>query len=126
MELAQQQIVYSNVVQKAWESAEFKKDLIANPLETFEKFTGHKFNLPEGKSLVIKDENDELENDDSKIYLVIPTKQDIDNIILTEEQLEAVAGGIFTTPVCVYLAAVTAMEAIGCIAAGATIYAAVK
>ncbi|CAD0008968.1 NHLP leader peptide family RiPP precursor [Flavobacterium chungangense] len=90
MEITQEQKLYAELVQKAWENAEFKKELVANPVATIEKFIGKKLNLPEGKTLVVRDQTDE-----SAVYINIPpaAKQSAD-AQLSEEQLEAVAGGV--------------------------------
>ncbi|RSK47562.1 NHLP leader peptide family natural product precursor [Hymenobacter rigui] len=53
------QSVYAEIVQKAWEDPQFKSELLANPTQAIEKATGHKFNLPEGKTLVVRDQTDE-------------------------------------------------------------------
>ena len=73
---------------KAWEDATFRKELQIDPIKTIEKLTGVKIVVPEGKSLVINDQTDK-----SKIYVNIPAEPEIENMELTEEQLEAVAGG---------------------------------
>ncbi|KRD12434.1 TOMM propeptide domain-containing protein [Flavobacterium sp. Root901] len=90
MELTQEQKIYAEIVQKAWEDAAFKKELVANPVAAIEKFTGKKMNLPAGKTLVVKDQSNE-----STIYINIPvsTKKYAD-AELTDEQLEAAAGGV--------------------------------
>lgn len=88
MDITQGQKVYGEIVQKAWEDSQFKNDLIANPIETIEKFTGNKVNLPKGQTLVVKDQTDE-----SLVYINIPRKVNIDEMELTDEQLEMVAGG---------------------------------
>lgn len=89
MEFTQEQKLYAEIVQKAWENAEFKKELIADPAAAIEKFTGKKLDLPEGKTLVVRDQTDE-----SVVYINIPvsSKSAVD-AELNEEQLEAVAGG---------------------------------
>jgi hypothetical protein len=94
MEFTQEQKVYAEIVQKAWEDATFKKELIANPVATIEMFTGKKVNLPAGKTLVVRDQTD-----DSIVYINIPvaSKQSVDEE-LNEEQLEVVAGGIYIFP----------------------------
>lgn len=89
MELTREEQLNAQVIQRAWDDAEFKKELIADPVKTMEKLTGEKINLPEGQTLVVEDQSD-----DSKIYLNIPRKVDIDSLQLTEEQLEMVAGGL--------------------------------
>lgn len=90
MELTQEQKIYAEIVQKAWEDTAFKNELVSNPVAAIEKFTGKKLNLPAGKTLVVKDQTN-----DSTIYINIPvsTKKYTDTE-LTNEQLEAAAGGI--------------------------------
>ncbi|UKB83915.1 NHLP leader peptide family RiPP precursor [Chryseobacterium sp. MEBOG06] len=92
MEFTQEEKVYVEIVQKAWDDAEFKKELIANPVATIEKFIGKKLNLPEGKTLVVRDQSD-----GSSVYINIPAKVEVD-AELNEEQLEAVAGGVWIGP----------------------------
>lgn len=92
MEFTQEQKFYAQIVQKAWEDAEFKKELVANPLAAIEKVIGKKLNLPEGKTLVVRDQTD-----DSTIYINLPAKANLDDVELTEKELEVVAGG-YTTP----------------------------
>ncbi|UKB83914.1 NHLP leader peptide family RiPP precursor [Chryseobacterium sp. MEBOG06] len=88
MEFTQDEKIYAEIVQKVWDDAEFKKELLADPISAIEKLTGKKLNLPEGKTLVVRDQTDE-----STIYINIPAKVQID-AELNEEQLEAVSGGI--------------------------------
>lgn len=87
MEFTQEQQLYAEIVQKAWEDTNFKAELIANPIAAIEGFTGGKLNLPEGKTLVVRDQTAE-----NTVYINIPAKQEVD-AELNEEQLEAVAGG---------------------------------
>ena len=88
MEFTKEQKLYAEIVQKAWEDADFKKQLLENPADAIEKFTGKKLNLPEGKVLIVKDQTDE-----STVFINIPAKIKMDDVELNEEQLEAVAGG---------------------------------
>jgi hypothetical protein len=95
MEFTPEQKLYAEIVQKAWEDTAFKKELVANPLATIEKFTGKKMNLPEGKTLVVRDQTDE-----STVYINIPANsQNPVDVELNEEQLEAVAGGMGPLPI---------------------------
>lgn len=88
MELSkEQEELYQEVVQKAWEDADFKARLVANPIATIEALTGKKLNLPEGKNFVVRDQTDE-----NKVFLNIPAVPEVD-VVLTEEELERVAGG---------------------------------
>ena len=88
MEITQEQKLYQDVVQKAWEDVEFKKELTANPLDAIEKLTGVRLNLPEGKRIVVRDQSDA-----STVYINIPVPASADDVELNEEQLEQVAGG---------------------------------
>lgn len=88
MEFTQEQKLYAEIVHKAWESSEFKNELMNNPLEAIENLLGRKINLPAGKKLVVRDQTDE-----ATIYINIPAKPNLEDVELDEEQLEAVAGG---------------------------------
>jgi len=99
MELTQEQKLYQEIIQKAWEDAEFRKELIDNPSDAIEKLTGVKLNLPEGKSIVVRDQTD-----DSTVYINIPpAEQKMDDVELSEEDLEAVAGGKNVYPIDIIL-----------------------
>jgi hypothetical protein len=76
------------IISKAWEDINFRKSLIDNPITAIESLTGAKIVLPEGKTLVFNDQTDK-----SKVYVNIPSEPDIEDIELTEEQLEIIAGG---------------------------------
>ncbi|GAB3224874.1 class IIb bacteriocin, lactobin A/cerein 7B family [Spirosoma arcticum] len=81
------------LAQKAWESSAFKEQLVSNPVSTIESVTGQAM-LPNTK-IVVEDQTD-----NSVIYLNIPRKVEYDELELTDEQLETVAGG--STPWCLY------------------------
>jgi len=87
MEQRKQEII-EVIISKAWEDTSFRKELQIDPIKAIEKLTGVKVAVPEGKSLVITDQTDK-----SKIYVNIPSEPEVENMELTEEQLEAVAGG---------------------------------
>ncbi|KAB7725720.1 NHLP leader peptide family natural product precursor [Rudanella paleaurantiibacter] len=88
MEFTQEQKLYGEIVQKAWEDTQFKSELMADPVGAIEKLTGQKLNLPQGKTLVVRDQTDE-----STVYINIPAKPATEDVELNEEQLETVAGG---------------------------------
>jgi hypothetical protein len=88
MEQKKEEEILRLVISKAWEDLNFRKNLIADPIDTIESLTGAKILLPEGKTLVINDQTDS-----SKIYVNIPTEPNIEDIELTENQLEIIAGG---------------------------------
>jgi hypothetical protein len=104
------------LAQKAWESSNFKEQLISNPVATIESVTGQK--IQSDAKFVVEDQTDE-----SIIYLNIPRILDFDGIELTEEQLELVAGG--WTPLA-YFAGVAVVDGLAAIGLGVGIYAAVK
>ncbi len=88
MELTKDQKLYATIVQKAWEDKAFKDELMANPVAAIEKLSGETFNLPNGKTLVVKDQTDS-----SKVYINIPPRPKTDDMELSETQLDAVSGG---------------------------------
>ena len=73
---------------KAWQDGSFKQELIASPAKAIENLTGKKFTLKEGVEMVVVDQSKA-----NTFYFNIPNKPDFDNVELTEEQLELVAGG---------------------------------
>ena len=89
MKLTKEQKLFQTIVQKAWEDAGFKTALVKHPLDAIEELTGKRLNIPEGKTLVVRDQTDE-----SIVYINIPVQQSMDDVELTEEQLEIVAGGV--------------------------------
>ena len=87
MELTKEQEVLQQVINEAWENEAFKAELMANPVAAIENLTGEKLDL-KGKELIVRDQTDE-----STIYINIPQEQNLEDVELNEEQLEAVAGG---------------------------------
>lgn len=80
-----------SVIGKAWEDAHFKAALVENPRNAIKSLTG--LDLPADIDLVITDQTNS-----SKVYINIPPKPNFDNMELSDEQLEVVAGGeIFST-----------------------------
>ncbi len=81
------------IITQAWENETFKNDLIENPKEAIENFTGQTIDLPEGKELHVVDQTNK-----NVIYINIPAEPNMEDIELNEEQLEAVAGGSLLPP----------------------------
>ncbi|WP_299674860.1 NHLP leader peptide family RiPP precursor [uncultured Dokdonia sp.] len=82
------QKIVEKLIQKAWEDASFKEQLVNNPKATIENLIGQKTSFGENKTLVVEDQTDS-----SKIYLNIPAKVNLNDLELSEDQLELVAGG---------------------------------
>lgn len=80
--------VLKMVISKAWEDVNFRKNLITDPVNVIEKLTGAKVIIPEGKELIFIDQTDK-----SKVFVNIPSEPDYEDIELSEEQLEVIAGG---------------------------------
>jgi len=76
------------VIAKAWESKSFKYELLSDPEKAIFECTGQKVKLPEGKKLVVVDQSN-----DNYIYLNIPPKPNLDDMELSSEELELIAGG---------------------------------
>ena len=94
MSLTKEQRLLQTIIHKAWEDSSFKEDLIANPITTIQNLTDVRIRVPQGKTIVVCDQTDE-----SFIYINIPVRQTLDDMELTEEQLEIIAGGGDPSPV---------------------------
>lgn len=95
--------VFQALITKAWENASFKEELINNPQEAIKEVAGPAFKMPENQKIVVEDQSD-----DSVIYLNIPRKVNVDNMELSDEQLEAVSGGIIITATVVAVVGIAA------------------
>lgn len=93
MKITKREELLSTVIQKAWEDSAFKQELISNPIEAIENLTGITLNIPEGKTIVVRDQTDS-----SKLYINIPQNNASDDVELNEDQLELVSGGIGYLP----------------------------
>lgn len=88
MELTNDQEILQSVVKKAWQDPAFKSNLIQAPIVTIENFLGHPINLPAGKKLAFVDQTDS-----STIFVNIPAEPNLEDMELSEEQLDVVSGG---------------------------------
>jgi hypothetical protein len=84
--------VKNALISEALVNTTFKKELLETPKAAIERFVGQGFTFPQGINFVVEDQNDE-----NLIYFNIP-RPPSDNLELTEEQLETIAGG--TSPIC--------------------------
>ena len=78
---------YGQIIAKAWSEPLFKQRLLENPKSVSEEYG---IPVPEGLELRV------VENTPGVIHIVLPSKPAGD--LLTDEQLEAIAGGIASTP----------------------------
>jgi hypothetical protein len=78
-----------SLVHKSWEDSDFKNHLIKSPVSTIEKFTGKTANFNQYNRIVVEDQTDP-----SIIYLNIAAQPNLDELELSESQLESVAGGV--------------------------------
>lgn len=96
MEITEQQkaqYFLTSIYQKAWRDSVFKKNLIKNPLQTLNKFTGKEGEIPDGKVLVVEDQTNP-----NHIYLNIPAKpNNYQNTELSDTQLENISGAASST-----------------------------
>ena len=77
---------FQTVISKAWEDDNFRKSLVESPKESIKNLTG--LDIPQAYNLVVNDQTDV-----NKIFINIPPKPNYDDMDLTDEQLEQVAGG---------------------------------
>lgn len=93
MGLTKEQRVIQQIISRAWSDADFKAALIKNPIAAIERLTGERISLPEGKRLVVQDQSDK-----NVVFLNIPAQPDFDDVELTDQELEVVAGGGVPAP----------------------------
>lgn len=90
---AQTKAIIEQVIDKARQDETFKQELMTNPLTAIESATGESFKFPEGKELVFVDQSETPENTEGTYYLNIATYGDLEDMELSMEQLETIAGG---------------------------------
>ncbi|MBO3458669.1 NHLP leader peptide family RiPP precursor [Aetokthonos hydrillicola Thurmond2011] len=81
----------ATIIAKAWKDEAYKQELLSNPKAVIEREFG--VELPEELQVNIKVE------DPNNLYFVLPTKPDFSKVELTDEQLEAAAGGTLSAVV---------------------------
>ncbi len=90
------QDLFSALVSKSWQDESFKSNLIKSPIQTIENFIGKPVEFTHGrKQIVVEDQTNE-----NIVYFNIPSHPNLDELELTEEQLEMLSGGV--APLVVY------------------------
>jgi hypothetical protein len=102
------------VINKAWDDAQFLATLVASPKAAIATATGLK--VPDDVDIVVSNMSDA-----NKVYITIPPKPNFDDMELTDEQLEQVAGGEVAATIVLSLMAASAV-----VSGGVTVNAANK
>lgn len=80
------------LLEQAWSNPEFKSKLIAEPRKAISLMIGdNNSSIQSNKKIVVEDQTDK-----SIIYINIPFMPNLDELELTQEQLEMVSGGAST------------------------------
>lgn len=95
MNITENQDLYYGLISQSWKDESFKKNLLSNPISAIENFTGKPISFESGKQKIVVED----QCDSNIIYLNIPERPNFNEIELTDEQLEMVAGG--STPLCI-------------------------
>lgn len=77
-----------SIIEKASADSAFKSKLINNPKAAIEALKGGSLNIPAGKRIVVTDQSDT-----NKVYINVPASTKVEDMQLSDEQLELVAGG---------------------------------
>ena len=81
------EVLNNRVITKAQNDSEFLNRLIKAPEDALKNFLGEQY-VPLKRSIVVEDQTD-----DSIIYFNIPAEPNLDDLELSQDQLELVAGG---------------------------------
>lgn len=82
----QQLNIINDLIIKSTNDSKFKAEFINNPKKVIED--SYEFKVYDNVKLVVEDQSDE-----NKIFINIPRKPDLNEVELTDEELEKVAGG---------------------------------
>jgi Nitrile hydratase, alpha chain len=82
--------IEAHIIAQAWKDEAYKQELLSNPKVVFEREFGAQ--LPTEANVCVHEENV------TNFYFVLPMRPDLSGAELSDEQLEAIAGG--STPVC--------------------------
>ena len=74
------------VIAEAWKDESYKQKLLSNPREVIER----EFNVKLSSDVNVT----VMEEDSSNLYFVLPMRPSLSDAALSDEQLEAIAGGV--------------------------------
>jgi Nitrile hydratase, alpha chain len=83
--------IEAHIIAQAWKNEAYKQELLSNPKAIFEREFGVR--LPAEAKVQVLEENS------NNLHFVIPIRPNMSEEALSDEQLEAVAGG--STPFCI-------------------------
>ena len=89
--------ILNSIYTKCWEDHEFKNNFVQNPKIVIEEQLGKKLTLSDCKNKIIVED----QSDKSIVYLNIPANEEINDIELTTEELELIAGGVVCGGACI-------------------------
>ncbi len=84
----------TDIIAKTWKNSAFKQELFSNPKAVYERELGR--SLPQNLQVHV------VEEDSNNFYLVVPSKPQVSEE-LSDQALEAVAGGGYLTALSVVL-----------------------
>ena len=111
MELTKEQRILSGVIQKAWNDPAFKNELVnsSNARAFIENYAGEELDMPEHVQIKVNDQTDPNYG-----YLNLPARPpQNDDMELSDEQLETVAGGESAVLISIIISAATLSYLIG-------------
>jgi hypothetical protein len=83
------QDIEAHIIAQAWKDEAYKKELLSNSKAVIEREFG--VQLPAQVNVRV------MQEDSTNLYFVLSARPDLSNAELSEEQLEAVAGGVVWT-----------------------------
>jgi Nitrile hydratase, alpha chain len=78
--------IEAHIIAQAWKDETYKQELLSNPKAVFEREFG--VQLPAEANVCVHEENV------TNFYFVLPMRPNLSGAELSDEQLEAIAGGI--------------------------------
>ena len=84
----------NRLYQKCWSDTNFKQQLLDKPVDTIERFFGETITDKEYRNYIVSDQSNPID-----VYINIPPNLKIDDLELSDAELERVAGGLNGRPI---------------------------